>query len=138
MTVTTGGYGDFYSKDVEVRLIAIVVMLFGIGFLSVLTATVASQFIQTDTANLSGILDADRDAAGAWLAGPPPSVNSLCGSSHDGCNGCTWRSLGFAAVRSPDPEPLQTGGSSERARTGANIRRPCHAEGRGFESLHPL
>jgi voltage-gated potassium channel len=65
VTVTTGGYGDFYSKDVEVRLIAIVVMLFGIGFLSVLTATVASQFIQTDTANLSGILDADRDAVGA-------------------------------------------------------------------------
>jgi hypothetical protein len=27
---------------------------------------------------------------------------------------------------------------SERARTGANIARSCHAEGRGFESHHPL
>jgi voltage-gated potassium channel len=39
VTVTTVGYGDFYPKDVEGRLIAIVVILFGIGFLSVLTAT---------------------------------------------------------------------------------------------------
>jgi hypothetical protein len=27
---------------------------------------------------------------------------------------------------------------SERARTGANIAGTCHAEGRGFESHHPL
>lgn len=49
VTVTTVGYGDLYPKDVEGRLIAIFVMLLGIGFLSVLTATVASQFVKTDT-----------------------------------------------------------------------------------------
>lgn len=49
VTVTTVGYGDLHPKDVEGRLIAIVVMLFGIGFLSVLTATVASKFVEQDT-----------------------------------------------------------------------------------------
>jgi voltage-gated potassium channel len=49
VTVTTVGYGDLYPSDVEGRIIGIVVMLLGIGFLSVLTATVASRFIQTDT-----------------------------------------------------------------------------------------
>lgn len=49
VTVTTVGYGDLYPTDIEGRIIGIVVMLLGIGFLSVLTATVASQFIKTDT-----------------------------------------------------------------------------------------
>ena len=33
---------------------------------------------------------------------------------------------------------LQIGGLNERARAGANIAGRCHAEGRGFESHHPL
>ncbi len=49
VTVTTVGYGDLYPKDVEGRIIGIVVMFVGIGFLSVLTATIASRFIKTDT-----------------------------------------------------------------------------------------
>lgn len=48
-TVTTVGYGDITPKDVEGRLIAIALMLVGIGFLSVLTATVASYFVKADT-----------------------------------------------------------------------------------------
>jgi len=59
VTVTTVGYGDFYPKDVEGRLIGIAVMLLGIGFISVLTATIASQFIQNDT-NSDEVLDALR------------------------------------------------------------------------------
>lgn len=50
VTVTTVGYGDLYPKSVEGRIVAMFVMLFGIGFLSVLTATIASRFVQTDTA----------------------------------------------------------------------------------------
>jgi voltage-gated potassium channel len=47
-TVTTVGYGDVPVKAVDGRIIAMVVMLVGIGFLSVLTATIASYFVKTD------------------------------------------------------------------------------------------
>lgn len=48
VTVTTVGYGDLYPTDVEGRIIGIAVMLVGIGFLSVLTATIASRFVKED------------------------------------------------------------------------------------------
>jgi voltage-gated potassium channel len=48
VTVTTVGYGDLYPRDVEGRIIGIIVMLAGIGFLSVLTATIASRFVKSD------------------------------------------------------------------------------------------
>jgi voltage-gated potassium channel len=44
-------YGDLYPKDLEGRLIGIVVMFVGIGFLSVMTATLASYFVKTDSGN---------------------------------------------------------------------------------------
>jgi voltage-gated potassium channel len=47
-TVTTVGYGDVPVTTVEGRIIAMLVMLVGIGFLSVLTATIASRFVKTD------------------------------------------------------------------------------------------
>jgi voltage-gated potassium channel len=51
VTVTTVGYGDLYPKDVEGRLIGIVVMMLGVGFLAVLTATIASYFVKSDTSS---------------------------------------------------------------------------------------
>ena len=48
VTITTVGYGDKYPKTVAGRMIGIVVMLVGIGFLSVLTATIASHFVKTE------------------------------------------------------------------------------------------
>jgi voltage-gated potassium channel len=48
VTVTTVGHGDVYPTSVEGRIIAMVVMLFGIAFLSVLTATIASLFVKTE------------------------------------------------------------------------------------------
>lgn len=48
VTVTTVGYGDITPRTVEGRVTAIAVMLVGIGFLSVLTATIASHFVKTD------------------------------------------------------------------------------------------
>jgi type IV secretory pathway TrbF-like protein len=44
----TVGYGDIYPHTTSGRIIAIGVMLLGIGFLAVLTATIASRFVQVD------------------------------------------------------------------------------------------
>jgi len=46
--VTTVGYGDLYPHTVAGRLVAMALMLVGIGFLGVLTATVASYFVKVD------------------------------------------------------------------------------------------
>jgi voltage-gated potassium channel len=48
VTVTTVGYGDIYPTTVAGRIVAIVLMLVGIGFLAVLTATIASQFVKEE------------------------------------------------------------------------------------------
>jgi voltage-gated potassium channel len=48
VTVTTVGYGDLYPKTVEGRLIGMVLMFVGIGFLSLLTASVASRFVRQE------------------------------------------------------------------------------------------
>jgi voltage-gated potassium channel len=53
VTVTTVGYGDKVPHSVGGRIVAMVLMFVGIGFLAVLTATVASQFVQTDQADRS-------------------------------------------------------------------------------------
>jgi voltage-gated potassium channel len=44
-TVTTVGYGDVTPSQVWGRIIAAVIMLVGIGFLSLITATVASSLL---------------------------------------------------------------------------------------------
>ena len=51
VTVTTVGYGDLYPTTVAGRIVAMLLMFVGIGFLAVLTATIASHFIQTDTSS---------------------------------------------------------------------------------------
>jgi voltage-gated potassium channel len=48
VTVTTVGYGDIYPTTVVGRIVAIVLMFVGIGFLAVLTATIASRFVSED------------------------------------------------------------------------------------------
>jgi voltage-gated potassium channel len=54
VTVTTVGYGDIYPKTVEGRLIGMVLMFVGIGFLSLLTAAVASRFVRQERADEHG------------------------------------------------------------------------------------
>jgi voltage-gated potassium channel len=46
-TVTTVGYGDLYPRTTDGRIIAIVVMLVGIGFIAILTAAAAERFIRS-------------------------------------------------------------------------------------------
>jgi voltage-gated potassium channel len=45
-TVTTVGYGDVVPTSTAGRLVATLVMLFGIAFLTVITASIASIFIE--------------------------------------------------------------------------------------------
>jgi voltage-gated potassium channel len=68
VTATTVGYGDLYPKTVEGRLIGIVLMLVGIGFLSVLTATIASHFVKLDAGHDSGDIRATLERIEADLA----------------------------------------------------------------------
>jgi voltage-gated potassium channel len=44
-TVTTVGYGDVTPADVNGRLVATVVMLWGIAFLAIMTAAITSTFV---------------------------------------------------------------------------------------------
>ena len=46
-TVTTVGYGDVTPKQADGRFIAAVVMLAGIGFLAVITASVTASLIES-------------------------------------------------------------------------------------------
>jgi voltage-gated potassium channel len=56
VTVTTVGYGDKYPMTLEGRIIAMVVMLFGIGSPSALTATIASRFVKKRSGETEEIL----------------------------------------------------------------------------------
>jgi voltage-gated potassium channel len=49
VTVTTVGYGDLYPTTTSGRVIGIVLMLLGLAFLAVLTGTIASRFVRTDS-----------------------------------------------------------------------------------------
>jgi voltage-gated potassium channel len=63
-TVTTVGYGDVVPTSTVGRLVAALVMLVGIGFLTVITAAITSTFIETTRRRLEG---ATTDAMSAKL-----------------------------------------------------------------------
>ncbi len=46
-TVTTVGYGDVTPRTTEGRIVATVVMVTGIGFLSVVTAAITASFVES-------------------------------------------------------------------------------------------
>jgi voltage-gated potassium channel len=53
-TVTTVGYGDLVPTSPGGRLIAALVMLVGIGFLTLITAAITSTFIETARRRVDG------------------------------------------------------------------------------------
>jgi voltage-gated potassium channel len=50
VTVTTVGYGDTYPQTDVGRMIAIVVMFVGIGFIAILTGAAAERFLREQRA----------------------------------------------------------------------------------------
>jgi voltage-gated potassium channel Kch len=58
-TVTTVGYGDVTPKQPSGRFIAAVVMLAGIGFLAVITASVTASMIESSRRRYTAQSDAD-------------------------------------------------------------------------------
>lgn len=59
-TVTTVGYGDIVPHTVAGRLLGAVLMILGIGFLSLLTATIASVFVKNDSDDHPAVPDATQ------------------------------------------------------------------------------
>ena len=63
-TVTTVGYGDVTPKEPVGRIIAALLMLVGIGFLSLLTAAVAARFVDDDARDVGRTLDRIEERLG--------------------------------------------------------------------------
>ena len=63
-TVTTVGYGDLVPTSTTGRLIAALVMIGGIGFLTVITAAITSTFIENTRRRIEGT---ESDALSAKL-----------------------------------------------------------------------
>jgi len=61
-TVTTVGYGDVTPKRVSGRIVAVVVMLWGIAFLSITVAVITSAFVARQEKDLAEA-DAAHEAA---------------------------------------------------------------------------
>ena len=54
-TTTTVGYGDNVPTSAAGRLLAVLVMLFGIGFLTVITAAITSTFVARNADRKDGL-----------------------------------------------------------------------------------
>ena len=77
-TVTTVGYGDLVPASTAGRLVAALVLVVGIGFLTVITAAITSTFIESARHRLEGT---QREALFAsWIRSAPVWTRSKRGS----------------------------------------------------------
>jgi voltage-gated potassium channel len=64
-TLSTVGYGDIAPKTVAGRVLAVVIMVVGVGTFAALTATIASLFVQAeDRGKESDLAELSRQIAG--------------------------------------------------------------------------
>ena len=86
-TVTTVGYGDIVPTTTSGRLIASIVMLTGIAFLTVITATITSTFVEAARRRAEGrdtdTLSARLDLIGTRLAAIEAGLKRLDTGEHD-------------------------------------------------------
>jgi voltage-gated potassium channel len=86
-TVTTVDYGDLVPKSTAGRLVAAVVMLVGISFLAVITAAIASEFIESTRRRLDGsgtdAVSAKLDQIGARLDVIEAGLRDIGGHNRD-------------------------------------------------------
>jgi Periplasmic binding protein-like domain len=66
------------------------------------------------------------------------AASTMAASGCNGCTGCTRRSPGCARIRSPGQTCCTQAFSANRSEPVRTTASACHAEGRGFESHHPL
>jgi voltage-gated potassium channel len=64
-TMTTVGYGDIYPETTLGRIVAVSVMLVGIGFVAILTAALAQKFVERQLAAAEAEITAEVEEAEA-------------------------------------------------------------------------
>nr|MBA2357705.1 two pore domain potassium channel family protein [Actinomycetota bacterium] len=66
-TMTTVGYGDLFPKTTEGRVVAMAVMIVGIGFIAILTAALAERFLSGQVREEAAEVVAEVEGAEAEL-----------------------------------------------------------------------
>ena len=86
-TVTTVGYGDHVPTSTTGRLIAALVMIGGIGLLTVITAAITSMFIETARKRIQGtesdLFSAKLDQIGLRLDVIETALKDISARDHD-------------------------------------------------------
>jgi voltage-gated potassium channel Kch len=78
-TVTTVGYGDVTPKNPSGRIVAILMMLWGIAFLAVTTAAITSTFVARASKERERAQAADEDDAGVRVEARLVSIDQQLG-----------------------------------------------------------